>query len=507
MRIALRADASAEMGIGHVTRCLALAQALEGAGTESCLLSRSLGVDTQALARRAGVAHQSLAAPSGAGGSKRGSPRHADWAQVSWEQDAAQTAAALADWSPAWVVVDHYAFDACWHREVGARLRTRIAVVDDLGDRALDAALLIDQNLAVDFRAKYSGRWPADRPLLGGPRYALLRPEYAAAPKYSWREEVRSIGIFLGGADIAGLSARALEACRSVAGFRGPIEIVTTSANPELATLRQACADSPGTTLAVDLRDLSDFFARHDLQIGAGGGASWERCCIGVPTLTLVGAENQAVVVQSLVAGGITRTARSTTVEDIGDAVARLIEDAPDRRAMVERSRAQVDGRGALRVAAALLGAELRLRPAVESDACIAHKWRQDPRTRSRFRDSREVPWEAHTSWWKEALQDPLRRLLVACCGRLPVGILRFDLSASSAEISLYLDPELTGIGLGTRLLVEAKRWIAAEEPSLRRLTAHVMEGNSVSAAAFSSAGFTRVGALDWTWETSSAQR
>jgi UDP-2,4-diacetamido-2,4,6-trideoxy-beta-L-altropyranose hydrolase len=495
------------MGIGHVARCLALAQALDRAGAEPCLLSRPLGVDTQALAQRAGVAHRSLEAPAGARGLQPGSPRHAAWAQVSWQQDAMQTAAALAEWSPAWVVVDHYAFESSWHREVGGKLRTRIAVVDDLADRDLDAAVLIDQNVADNFRAKYGTRWPEDRPLLGGPRYALLRPEYAAAAKYSWREEVRSIGIFMGGTDAPGLTAHALEACRSVAGFRGPIEVVTTSANPRLAALRQACADSPHTTLALDLPDLSGFFARHDLQIGAGGSSSWERCCIGAPTLTLIGAENQAVVVQALVGEGISRTASSTAVEAIGEAVAGLIADAAGRRSMAERSQARVDGRGAARVAAALLGTELRLRPAGAADASMAHKWRQDPRTRAHFRDSREVAWESHTAWWKETLQDPLRRLLVAYCGHLPVGILRFDLAGSSAEVSLYLDPELTGIGLGTRLLREAQRWIAAEQPALRRLTAHVKESNSASAAAFASAGFTRAGPLDWTWETSSVQR
>jgi RimJ/RimL family protein N-acetyltransferase len=366
--------------------------------------------------------------------------------------------------------------------------------------------MLVDQNIAVDFRGKYGAHWPTDRPLLGGPRYALLAPEYAESPKYLWREEVRSIGIFMGGTDAEGLSGRALEACRSVAGFRGPIEIVTTTSNPRLAELHDACTTSPGTVLTLDAPGLSSFFARHDLQIGAGGSASWERCCIGVPTLTLVGAENQAVVVRALVDEGISQTASSTTV-GIGKAVAKLVRDATGRRSMSERSKARVDGRGASRVAAALLSAELRLRPAMASDACIAHKWRQDPRTRAHFRDSRDVPWEEHASWWEGTLKNPLRRLLVACCGRLPVGILRFDLSASSAEISLYLDPELTGVGLGTRSLVEAKRWIASEEPSVRRLTAQVMETNSASAAAFASAGFTRVGPVDWNWERSSVQR
>ena len=67
----------------------------------------------------------------------------------------------------------------------------------------------------------------------------------------------------------------------------GPIEVVSTSANPHLRGLAaQVRADSLAR-LSVDLHDLAAFHARHDLQIGASGGATWERCCVGVPSLSM----------------------------------------------------------------------------------------------------------------------------------------------------------------------------------------------------------------------------
>ena len=87
-------------------------------------------------------------------------------------------------------------------------------------------------------------------------------------------DEVKSIGIFMGGADPSALSEPALRACREHAGFTGPIELVTTQANPRHSALKALAARWPQTTVSVDIPELSGFYSRHGLQIGAGGSAS-----------------------------------------------------------------------------------------------------------------------------------------------------------------------------------------------------------------------------------------
>src|SRR5690606_16352447 len=110
-----------------------------------------------------------------------------------------------------------------------------------------------------------------DRPLCGGPRFALLDARYATAARASVRAEVTQLGIFMGGADAAGYSARVLRACREHADYRGNIKIVTTHANPALEALRAVCNKWPSTHLSIDLPDLTEFHAQLDLEIGAGG--------------------------------------------------------------------------------------------------------------------------------------------------------------------------------------------------------------------------------------------
>lgn len=352
MRVAFRVDASRQMGIGHLRRSLSLAEALRLADAEVIFVTRDLGIESGAMIGDARFPHHRLPAPAGGFVGDPAVP-HAAWAGVDADEDAAQTAACL-DGGADWVIVDHYGFGARWHRAVRAALGCRIASIDDMADRDFDSDLLIDHNYARDHRAKYAGRLPETTPILGGPAHALLGPAFADAPRYAFSETVRTMGVFMGGVDAANASCLVLEAIEA-AGFGGPVEVVSTSANPHLAALREMIGRRPGASLSLDVPDLAGFFARHDLQIGAGGGASWERCCIGVPTLLLVVAENQRAVVPDLARDRIVASVDSLAREEIALAIGALVSDSSHRAELAQRSRALVDGKGARRVARRLL--------------------------------------------------------------------------------------------------------------------------------------------------------
>ncbi|RYG20989.1 MAG: UDP-2,4-diacetamido-2,4,6-trideoxy-beta-L-altropyranose hydrolase, partial [Burkholderiales bacterium] len=266
---------------------------------------------------------------------------HARWAGVGWREDAADTVAAIRAFRPDWLIVDHYAFDARWHDEMRSSLDCQIMAIDDLADRALSVDLLLDANFAEGHAQKYAGRLMRTCRHLGGPRYALLAPAYKAAPRYEFSRDVKSLGVFIGGTDPGGASARVLQACRDEGGFSGVIEVVSTSANPHLESLQAACAADSGVQLSLDLSDLSAFYARHDLQVGAGGTATYERCCIGAPTIALIVAANQLAVVPGLADKGVLRAARLGDDPDadvagvappLGDVVRQLVAEPDARR-------------------------------------------------------------------------------------------------------------------------------------------------------------------------------
>jgi UDP-2,4-diacetamido-2,4,6-trideoxy-beta-L-altropyranose hydrolase len=424
-------------------------------------------------------------------------------------RDAEETCATLlahaAQWD--WIVVDSYALDARWHRAVRAALGAQVCVVDDLADRTIDCDLLVDHNFADDHHAKYALCAPPGTRILGGPRFALLDHAYEHAAKHEVQGEVRKIGIFMGGTDPWNASSAAVRACRgSTAGFSGTIEVATTAANPHLPELLALCEGDRRLSLTIDEPDLTTFFARHDLQIGAGGGAVWERCCIGAPTIAVVLADNHRASLDGLGKAGAVRLVSSLAEADLGVAIAELISDASERTRLANRARELVDGRGATRVGLAMASSTLNLRPAAQDDAPAVFTWRNAELTRRHFRDPSPLSLESHVAWWRRCLDSPLRRLLVGRCGSVEVGVLRLDLDATGtqAEVSLYLDPALHGLGLGSALLEAAKGWVLGNEPAIKRLVAEVLPGNEASRAAFRSAGFKQAAtAHHWNWTAS----
>lgn len=493
MRIALRVDASAMIGTGHLRRCLALAHALSALGAQLRFVTRDLGLDSASMIAQQGFADTvTLPAPDAPCPPDPAIP-HAVWAGVSQSQDSAATIAALEGFVPDWVIVDSYAFDGRWHAAVRAGLGCRIAAIDEVPDRRLASDLLIDQTCASDHRAKYAGHLPAETRLLAGPRHALLGPAYAAATRHAFRPEVRSIGIFMGGVDAGQHSAAALDAV-DLAGFAGPVEIVTTAANPKLAALEQRVAARPHTRLLVDLPDLAGFFARHDLQIGAGGGATWERCCIGAPTLLVVVAANQTTLAPFLAEAGVVALADEPTGTGIAAALRPLLTNPARRRALAETARQLVDGEGANRCALALMADGLRLRPATAGDAEALFDWRNDEATRAVSRDQGPLDWERHVAWLDSVLADLARRLFVGMIGPRAVGVIRFDRTgADEAEVSLYLDPALHGLGLGEHLLRAGEAAAGAGT-----IAATVLEGNHASQRLFARCGYRQHAPGQW---------
>ncbi len=511
MRIAFRVDASTAIGLGHLRRCLSLAHALREHGAVVHFVSRRSDVGVAEAVGGSNFACVLLPEVAGSTGVDDVVP-HASWVPAGWAADAAQTQDAVRAEAPDWVVVDHYALDARWHAAVRAGLGCRIAAIDDLADRTMAVDLLFDHNHCEDHRAKYSGWLDQASGLLGGPRYALLAPAYAGAPRYEFRPEVRSVGIFMGGIDTGGHSTLALRACR-VAGYRGPIELVTTRGNPHFAQIQQAVSDDENATLVADLPDLAAFFARHDLQIGAGGGATWERCCIGSPTLALVCASNQLAVVPSLARLGVVSAPDPVTsrgLSDVATAVGRLLRDTDGRREMAMRSRELVDGRGARRVAVRILSDGLAVRPASLDDASLLHLWRNHPSTREASLDPGEIAWPDHLSWVQRTLDDPRRALLVGCIGGVPVGVIRFDRDTSDHfEVSLYVDPSLHGVSLGGALLRAGEDCMldADADAAPRGFVASVLESNRASQRLFERAGYQRSAPRRWHKAVAAAAR
>ena len=360
-RIALRVDASQQMGSGHLMRCLALADALRTKGAQCHFISRAHpGHLIEAIRQRGHMVHSLLAPAQQTQAVIKNGPTHADWLGSTWESDAHETAAVLASLQPDWLVVDHYALDHRWEAAQQPNCK-KLLVIDDLADRLHLCHLLLDQNLGRSPQ-DYAYLIPAHCQVFTGPQYALLRPEFAALRPHSLqrRQAQTSIGrllITMGGVDqdnATGQVLKTLKACDLPAGCR--ITVVMGLTAPWLQHVRELAAQMPWPTeVVVNVNDMARRMADSDLAIGAAGSTSWERCCLGLPTLIAVLAENQqpgAQAMEALHAGRLIGLV-GDTAKQLPLAVAELIETACRTR-MSRAASAITDGLGIDKVLTAM---------------------------------------------------------------------------------------------------------------------------------------------------------
>lgn len=358
MRVAFRVDASLQIGTGHVMRCLTLARAfLNERGAECHFICREFPGNLIEFIKKNGFAATGLA-PQASHESRDGmeaSPLYSDWLGASWGDDAWEVCSALEMFQPEWLVVDHYALDARWEQAARSVCR-HLMVIDDLADRSHDCDLLLDQNLGRR-TADYRDRVPANCTILTGPQYALLRPEFAELRQQSLtrrkRPQLKEILISMGGVDHSNVTGRVLETLRRCPLPRDTrITVVMGLHAPWLGAVQALAAKiQQETQVLTNVTDMAVLMARCDLAIGAAGLTAWERCCLGVPTCTVVLAENQRAGATALAAIGA--TVMISNVSTISDELPRAFNsllEGDKLKDVKEACSAVTDGLGTTRV-------------------------------------------------------------------------------------------------------------------------------------------------------------
>jgi UDP-2,4-diacetamido-2,4,6-trideoxy-beta-L-altropyranose hydrolase len=339
------------MGIGHVMRCLTIANAAKTRGASTRFISRHLLASLRTLIADAG--HELVELPHSSASEAPAELRHSYLLGTTQAADSMDSLRALSDQHWDWVVVDHYALDARWETPIRSAA-SRNMVIDDLADRAHDADILLDQNIsAKNLRARYDGKVSARCTLLLGPEYALLRDEFLQL-----RESVKGrsgkverILVFFGGTDSRDYTSRALEGIVSANLEHLSVDVVIGAEHPNRGGIERACAER-GFACHVNTARMAELTAGADLAIGAGGSASWERCCLGLPAICIPAAENQIAVARGLEERGaiVVVEPTSSLAASVSKALVKLAGSPVDLAAMSVKARALVDGHGAQRV-------------------------------------------------------------------------------------------------------------------------------------------------------------
>ncbi|HMM19534.1 MAG TPA: UDP-2,4-diacetamido-2,4,6-trideoxy-beta-L-altropyranose hydrolase [Selenomonadales bacterium] len=290
MNIAIRTDSSVTIGSGHVMRCFTLADLLADKGHRVYFICRDLPGNMSNMLVARGYPVFLLPGE--------------DFNGV---QDAAQTAALLAEQKPDWLITDHYQIDEKWEalqrRYVGS-----IMAIDDLADRKHDCDLLLDQNLYQNQGARYEGLVPSNCRKLLGPRFVLLRKEFDEARRRLKPRtgNISRILLFFGGSDPDNVTAKALKAFELFDYDDICLDVVVGEMNPNKQQIEEDCSRLKNARYYCQVDNMASLMLEADLAIGAGGTATWERSCLGLPCITLLIAENQVEVTEAVASNDAT---------------------------------------------------------------------------------------------------------------------------------------------------------------------------------------------------------
>ena len=509
-------------------RCRTLAQELKRRGSTVSFLCRRQPGDLIGLLEQDFHVLALPELPMASHEGLHGRNLYGAWLGCSQAQDAAdclqvlqQAGISIADG----LVVDHYALDAQWQAQLLDGLaQPKLLVVDDLSDRPHLANLLLDQNFFEEATAdRYGSLVPTACGQLLGPHYALLSPEYAQLSQLvPARCEMRRILVFFGGVDPDNLTGRALDALQAPELADLTVDVVLGLQSPHREAVTEQVAQRPNTSLHRPLPSLAGLIARADLAIGAGGATTWERACLGLPSLVVTIADNQLPCVEALDKAGHVQLLGSS--KDVGaDQIQLALILALQQPWPRGCGQDLCDGWGAGRVATSLLGCQLplQLRPATASDEALLLRWANDREVRTNSFSPAPIAPDDHHQWFQNGLADANRLHLIASDPTgCPLGQIRFDRQPPDsakqpceALIDLSLDRCARGLGLArgmTRLALQVmeQKW----GPDVDAV-AEVLADNAASHATFAKLGF-RIdnsddcpppqGATRWRWKTGS---
>lgn len=495
LKVVIRADASSYIGSGHIMRCLVLADALKRDGHAVVFATRPQSGDLTSLIKQRGFSIYALQQPSNWLVPST-TADYVAWLQVS-EHDDAQECATAFD-SADLVITDHYGISTQWHKVVKQAYNCKVIAIDDLV-RAHAADLIIDQTLL---------REPSEYHLLNPKTTTLTGTQYAIINNhFSHRHSSQ-----LTASDALSNTPRLL---LSMGGIDDPnatllvLNVLKESANPPITTVLlspRATHYKSVTEFALEhsawlthidfVDDMADLMCKHDIAIGAPGSTSWERACVGLPSIVIALADNQQTICKNLEAVGAAISVELNAInKNLMIAYKQLIKNYSEMRAI---NLNLCDGKGVDRIMKQinkLFNNTLSLRFATSKDIEQVYNWQCEPETR-RYALNKNVPSLAeHTTWMTRKLESENNYFYIIelaaskCEKKISVGVVRLDQSGEETyTISIFITPEHFGKGIAKYALKQ----IDILHPK-EFINAVVLKENTASQALFSRAGYTRV--------------
>ena len=476
----IRADASREIGTGHVMRCFALAQAWKMAGGRAAFILAQGVPEIEGRLKDDGFSVHHITASPGS------------------EMDAALTAKLAGSLGACFIVVDGYQFDGAYQKAL-VDAGEHLLFIDDYGHaKFYRADLVLNQNIYAN-EGLYRDR-DRETGLLLGPDYVLLRREF-----WRWRGWRRSnperggkILVTLGGSDPDNVTMKIIDALQNLDACDVEVVVIVGGSNSHVDSLRAASnASKIPMELLKNASNMPELMAWADIAIISGGTTSYETSFMGLPSLIVAIAKNQIPVAEKMAeikAAVNLGWHTDLTREKIRMAFMDLADCRASRDSFSRIGCKLVDGRGCSRVIRIILERMITVRDAVAGDCNLIFQWANDIDTRAASFSSGKISLEEHRNWLSDRLSDANCLLLICSDGQgNPLGIVRFDISKDEATVSINLAPHVRGKGWASFIIIRTTDELFKRR-NVSRVNAFIKPENQRSVRAFERAGFSKIG-------------
>ena len=332
MNIAFRADGGENVGMGHIQRCLALAQQLKEKRAEIIFISQKSGIVKGEI-------------------EKKGFREIELNKKIGLKEDLLQTSEIIRENNIDTLITDSYAFNQSYLIKIKKRVSFLISV-DDLCKFPFPSDIVINQNVYAQ-ELNYQSLTGKTKFLLG-PKYALLREEFTNLEERKTRERVQNILITLGGGDNFNLTPRLLKVLDKA---EGDFDI-TVIGGPFFKNLSEIEKVAKKIKKKVNLIKnpslVSKLMFSSDLAISGGGTTLYELASTGTPALSFCLADNQFKNIEGMEGKGVVANlgwGSEFSEEKVRRKLLVFCNDFNLRREMSRKGQELVDGNGTERVA------------------------------------------------------------------------------------------------------------------------------------------------------------
>lgn len=466
MQIYFRCDANSQIGLGHLVRCLALAQVLRPSFQAHFLVREPDPV----LAALVLDEHFGLTAL----------PATADYVE-----EAASLCESLFQAGDL-LVLDGYAFTTSYQQVLKKR-GLLLVYLDDLQAFPIPADVVINQAGGLDAGAY---QVPALTRLCLGPDFALLRPPFLeAAARDRQLPALERVFLNMGGADPGNDTGRILAQLHTVAPDL-QVEVVTGSAYLFRESLEAWAKAHPRVRLHQQLSaaDMCRLMESCQAAILPPSSVAYEWCCVGGPLFIHQTAANQIAMRKFLLNQHLASDWK-------GDGACLQQAFTPFlAKDQLQQQKKYFSGKSSKNLLAVFhelyFRQALELRPANTEDVLTLFEWINDPAVRANSFSQTPVPLEVHKVWFDNKLKEENCLILIAQVKDLPAGMIRYDLKDAQGVISYLLDPAYRGKGLGALLLEKGEQALRRLHPKITTLIGHVQLANQASMSSFQKNGY-----------------